>query len=144
TAAVIKNVMTFLLSFLGIYQPFTQLKPGTDIIRYNFGFAHSNTLHMFLFVMVGAYLILRKNNIKKMELVLLLVLNMLLFYYSFSRTSTILIVLLIVISYLLTYQPFGIGHHIKKTVKYGTLLAFATPLFVMVLSLTYHLSSNSM
>ncbi|AZP04919.1 hypothetical protein [Jeotgalibaca ciconiae] len=144
TAAVAKNAMTFILSFFGLYHPFTQLKPGTDIVRYNFGFAHANTLHMFCFVMVACYLVIRQDQIKKYELVILLLLNFLLFYYSFSRTATMLIVLLIAISFVLTFNPFKINQYMKKIMKYAIIITFAGAFLVMILSFAYHLTPNNL
>lgn len=141
-ASFSKNMMTFILSFFGIYTPFTQVKPGSGIVRYSFGFAHANTLHLFCFAMLVAYVVIRKEKIMKLEYIFLSLLNLILFYFTVSRTATILIMLLLLVSYVLFHKPIKSEKTINGLMKWSSILVLMMAFTIMIVSFTYHLTSN--
>ncbi|MDE8276475.1 hypothetical protein PT201_02175 [Erysipelothrix rhusiopathiae] len=91
-----KNSMTFILSFFGIYTPFIERKPGTEIMRYSFGFAHANTLHLLFFISVVTFLLIIKKDQKISKLINIMTINFCLYHFTKSRTAMLMVTVLLI------------------------------------------------
>lgn len=73
---------------------------GNMDIRYSLGFGHPNTLHLSLFILIALYIYTHYDKLKIRHYLLLMAINLIIFYFSVSRTGIIVTTILILLTFL--------------------------------------------
>lgn len=81
-----------LLTMFGVItnNKITHIRGDNSVIRSSMGFSHPNQFHIAFVILLLLYLYLYFNKIKGSHLLILAVINLLIYYRSYSRTSTLI------------------------------------------------------
>lgn len=89
-AAILFVVGSF---FAGIITENTNTRLWQTEIRHSLGFNYSNNLSSFFFLLVAAYIYMKKNKVSIWEQAVILAVNYVIFYYTDAQTSFILVIM---------------------------------------------------
>ena len=123
---IVSVVIIAILSCFDISGPFVQIKDysrGGIEKRYSFGFNHANNVHSMLWYILTLRFLCTGENTKKMELAILTFVNLLLYYFTLSRTGLLICIILL----------FGMWIIQERKGKGLNILLFSFSLFTILL-----------
>ncbi len=132
--------ITISLAILGIISKgeMVMWRNGVMDVRTSLGYSHPNILHLSLFIIIALYIMCYYDKIKLKNYALLLLINVLFYGFSVSRTGFAVTSFLIIISYLSTLQRKKLNIIIKKSPKY----LFLFLLFMSIITGIFYSSSS--
>lgn len=86
--------------------------------RYSLGFEHPNSLHLALFILLSLYIYVRYDNLKLKDYLFLIIINLIIGFYSKSLTGLIVTTILIVITFISKLNKKHINKLIINSPKY--------------------------
>lgn len=95
---IVSTTIIAVLSFFDIAGPLVQIRDysrGGIEKRFSFGFNHANNVHSMLWYILTLRFLCTGENTKKMELVILTFVNLLLYYFTLSRTGLLICIILL-------------------------------------------------
>lgn len=121
-------------SILGIIQNYSFARYPGDPLRYSFGFLHPNSLALQILIISLEYILLYKK-----RLILILVVNIITFLITNSRTSLICFCLFLILYWIISYPSvIKIINKIKKLlILISSYIPFVFSFFSLILSLGY-------
>lgn len=95
---IISTIIIAVLSFLDISGPLVQIRDysrGGIEKRFSFGFNHANNIHSNLWYIITLFFLFKREMAEKKELVILCSVNLLLYFFTLSRTGFLICVILL-------------------------------------------------
>ena len=140
---LISEIILFLIivcaCILKIIPNYVYSRKGSTIKRYSLGFKYSTSPSIFIFYFTMLYIYLRDKKIKKIEYIMLLIPNILIYYLTDSRTGFFCTVLLMLLSFIYNLKNEKINNIFVFLSKYIFYFFAVVSIILMVL---YHFSTE--